>query len=128
MTNKLDKMSLLLLNPAFALSVLAKIGCPLCWAVQVGGANFALSAYFAASPYFMPMAVFTLSTSWIILARAPKKRERFGRLAIATIACILILSGKTVSRPRWRIYTGGTAFVAASVWSQWHRKPVIYRH
>src|ERR1700739_1950368 len=96
--------SALLSVPTFVLSMLPKVGCPLCWGTQFGWASSAATAYLAASKYFAPFALVALGISWIVLAREAAQRKRYGALSVATLACILILVGRTAPRPAWRTY------------------------
>jgi hypothetical protein len=102
--------------PGLALSLIPKIGCPLCWGLQIGYAGALLSTHIFVSRHVGLLVVVAMNTSWIVLAWKGKRRDSYKSLAAVTGLYGLILLGNAASKSTWMTCLGSLALLGASVW------------
>lgn len=103
--------------PALLLSIVPKIGCPLCWGMQVGWAGSMGLAYSALSKHVAPWLMMSLIAVSIIFAVKGVKRTPSSWLR-GSVVCAMVLLGRQLHAPGWNIYpiVGVTAIGVLHLW------------
>jgi hypothetical protein len=104
---------------ALGISLLPKIGCPICWGAHVGVVSSALFSYGVVSRHVVSLTAIALGINLLVTAREAVRCGQYRALALAIVACALILLGKSVLHAELPIYVGGSLLAGTSVWHNW---------
>jgi mercuric ion transport protein len=108
--------------PGVGVSLLPKLGCPMCWPAYAGLLSSAGLGILTAAEYLLPFTAGSLLVAvWALGFRASSRRGH-GPMLLGAAASVAILYGKFVLESNAVIYGGVALLVAASVWNNWPRR------
>lgn len=112
-----DPRAILLSISGLALSVIPKIGCPLCWGVQIGYTGVFLTAYVFVHRHTGLLAAVAMTPGWVVLACKVKERGSYTWLMVITGLFVSVLLSKAAGKSMWMAGLFIAALLATSIWT-----------
>lgn len=116
------KQSLIVL-PGVGVSLLPKLGCPLCWPAHAGLLSSVGLSFLVSTKYLLPLTISFLGITLGALAFRVRNRHGYGPLALGLIAAAGVLVGKFDWNSNSVLYGSVGLLVVTSLWNAWPHPP-----